>query len=391
MNLLSISDFCETGSGGTPNRSKHLEYYDGGTIPWVKSGELAQSIVESAEEFITPKGLAESSAKLLEPGAILLAMYGATVGQVSRLAISAATNQAICHIYPDTKLCDPDYLYRVLKGAKDKLLAKRVGGGQPNISQKIVRDLQIPLPPLAEQKRIAAILDAADGLRAKRSESLAQLDTLLQSAFLDMFGDPVTNPKGWKQVELSTLVDLADKINYGVVQPGDDFPGGMPLVRVGDFAGGSLDTSDMKYIDPEIEKKYKRSRLNGRELLVSCVGSIGLVCKVSEAEEGFNVARAVARVPLKEEINRDFMLHCLRSASVQRHFQKETRTVSQPTLNISLVKTTPVIQPPTELQQRFATIVESVERQKTRMRAHLAALDALFVSLQSLAFSGNLS
>lgn len=84
------------------------------------------------------------------------------------------------------------------------------------------------------------------------------------------------------------------------------------------------------------------------------------------------------------------MLYCLRSESVQRHFLKETRTVSQPTLNISLIKTAPVIQPPGELQKRFATIVESIERQKARLRAHLAELDTLFVSLQSRAFQGEL-
>ncbi len=157
MNVLQLSDFCETGSGGTPNRSRQSEYYDGGTIPWVKSGELARNVVDSAGEFITEKGLSESSAKLLQPGAILIAMYGATVGQVSRLTIRAATNQAICYIYPDEAICVPDYLYRVLKGAKARLLAKRVGGGQPNISQKILRGLRVPLPPLDEQKRIAGI------------------------------------------------------------------------------------------------------------------------------------------------------------------------------------------------------------------------------------------
>lgn len=205
-----------------------------------------------------------------------------------------------------------------------------------------------------------------------------------------MFGDPVTNPKGWEQIELSTLVDVTDRINYGVVQPGDDYPGGRPLIRVGDFVGGGLDMSQVKLIDPEIEKKYRRSRLNGRELLVSCVGSIGAVCKVPEEATGFNIARAVARVPLMNHIDRNFMLYCLRSESVQRHFLKETRTVSQPTLNISLIKTAPVIQPPGELQKRFATIVESIERQKARLRAHLAELDTLFVSLQSRAFQGEL-
>jgi type I restriction enzyme S subunit len=259
------------------------------------------------------------------------------------------------------------------------------------IYYKNLQGVRVPLPPLAEQKRIAGILDAADALRAKRREALARLDTLLQATFLDLFGDPVTNPKGWKTTELGELIEKGDTINYGVVQPGDDYANGHPLVRVADLDGGELSTASIKLIDPAIERKYKRSRLNGRELLVSCVGSIGTVCKVPLSAKGFNVARAVARVPLVDSIERDFMLHCLRTTAVQRHFQKETRTVSQPTLNIAVIKTAPVIQPPMALQSRFARIAEVVEGQKVQQRGHLAELDTLFASLQSRAFRGDLN
>jgi len=217
LKVLPLDSFCRTGSGGTPSRSRKSEYYDNGTIPWVKSGELARPVVDSAAEFITESGLNGSSAKYLEPGAILIAMYGATVGQVSRLGIAAATNQAICHIYPDKDVCDSGYLFRVLQGAKDRLLARRVGGGQPNISQTIIRKLQIPLPPIGEQKRIARILDAADALRSKRRESVAQLESLLQSTFLDMFGDPVANPMEW---EVKKLREISTKITSGATPRG---------------------------------------------------------------------------------------------------------------------------------------------------------------------------
>ncbi len=281
-----------------------------------------------------------------------------------------------------------DYLIRVLENYD--VTPWITGSTRAKLTKAGASKIQIPLPPLAEQKRIAGILDAADALRTKRRESLAQLDTLLQSTFFEMFGDPVTNPMGWEVVELASLIERGDKINYGVVQPGDNYPDGKPLIRVGDFVAGKLVTENVKLIDPAIEEKYQRSRLNGRELLISCVGSIGNVCKVPGEAKGFNIARAVARVPLLEAVDRDFMLHCLRSEAVQRHFLKETRTVSQPTLNIGLIKNTPVVQPPENLQHRFAAIVESVEQQKARQRAHLAELDTLFASLQSRAFRGDL-
>jgi type I restriction enzyme S subunit len=264
------------------------------------------------------------------------------------------------------------------------------GVGLKHVTKGAVDALEIPLPPLAEQKRIAAILDAADALRTKRREALAQLDALLQSTFLTLFGDPVANQMGWEQVELGALIADDDRINYGVVQPGDEYPGGKPLIRVGDFVGGELDLSEIKFIDPKIDAQYERSRLLGTELLVSCVGSIGTVCRVPIEAKGHNIARAVARVPLGPRVEREFMLFCLRSAGVQNYFASETRTVSQPTLNIGLIKTATVTLPPLPLQQKFAAIVESIERQKATQRAHLAELDALFAALQHRAFRGEL-
>ena len=104
--LLQVGDFCKTGSGGTPSREKEQIYY-GGSIPWVKSGELREAEVCRAEESITDLALIESSAKLVPKGAVLVAMYGATVGRVGILGIEAATNQAICHVIPD-----PEYRSR---------------------------------------------------------------------------------------------------------------------------------------------------------------------------------------------------------------------------------------------------------------------------------------
>lgn len=311
--------------------------------------------------------------------------------KIARPDFSGVCSTDIIPLLPSDQL-DRDFLFHYLRTpAMVGFATSRCSGANlPRLSPKQLAGFQIPLPPLAEQKRIAGILDAADALRAKRRESIDQLDRLIQATFLEMFGDPVTNPKGWERVELHALVQSDDKINYGVVQPGNNYADGIPLVRVGDIASGNLLFDEIKYIDPKIESKYKRSRLKGTELLISCVGSIGIVCKVSEQAKGFNIARAVARVPLAEGVDRDFVLHCLRSSGVQQHFQKETRTVSQPTLNIGLIKTAPVIQPPLGDQRHFAAIVRLIEANRETSIQHSDELDALFASLQSLAFRGEL-
>ena len=230
------------------------------------------------------------------------------------------------------------------------------------------------------------MLDRAKALRAKRRAALAELDSLTQSLFLDLFGDPVTNPKGFPKVSLASLVREDDTINYGVVQPGDDLEEGVPLVRVGDLIDGSVRHSELKRIAPSIEAAYKRSRLRGDEILVSCVGSIGVVALANESVKGFNIARAVARIPLAESTDRLFMAAYLNTDFVQRYFTNELRTVSQPTLNIKQITETTVVLPPIALQQEFARRVGAVEKLKAAQRTALAEQDALFATLQHRAF-----
>lgn len=255
---------------------------------------------------------------------------------------------------------------------------------------KYLKRTEVVLPPLPEQRRIAAILDQADALRAKRREALAQLDSLTQSIFIEMFGDPTANPKGFSTRQLSELITTGDSINYGVVQPGDDVDDGVPLVRVGDLIGGRIQQKAIKRIAPSIENAYKRSRLVGDEILVSCVGSIGVVALTTEADKGFNIARAVARIRLSAESSRVFIAAQLGTASIQRYFTQELRTVSQPTLNIKQLAETRVICPPIEMQREFEARIAALSDVASASRASAQELDSLFTSLQHRAFQGAL-
>ena len=123
-------------------------YFDGGTIPWVKSGELRESIINATEEHVTDAALKDTSVKRVPVNALLVAMYGAAVGRLGILGVQATTNQAVCHIVPDPLRADVRYLFRVLETKVSEMLQRTVGGAQPNINQGIVRDLRVPLPPL---------------------------------------------------------------------------------------------------------------------------------------------------------------------------------------------------------------------------------------------------
>lgn len=177
-----VHSVCETTSGGTPSRRKP-EYY-GGDIPWLKSGELNDGIVRSAEETITRHGLENSSAKIFPEGTLLIALYGATVGKLGILGIDAATNQAICAIFTPKQL-DDKYLFLYLANYRNKLLNLRIGGAQPNISQQIVRDIPFPITDFKEQHKIVAEIERhfsiADEVEQTIEKSLKEADRLRQS------------------------------------------------------------------------------------------------------------------------------------------------------------------------------------------------------------------
>jgi type I restriction enzyme S subunit len=161
--------------------------------------ECANSTLDRTEESITPEGLRAIRGRLFPEGTLLLAMYG-SVGKVAVAGIELATNQAILGIRAlDGAVLDTLYLRRWLTSIQPKLVRDARGVTQQNISATMVRDLRITLPPLADQRRIAAVLNNADAIRRKRRESIKLLDEFLRSAFLKMFGDPVRNEKGWQK------------------------------------------------------------------------------------------------------------------------------------------------------------------------------------------------
>ncbi len=157
----AVGEVCQTRSGGTPSRTNPAYY--GGDIPWVKCGDLPDGMLTKTGECITEEGLAKSSAKMIPKGTLLIALYaGATIGRLGILGMEACTNQAICAITPPKEL-DTKYLFWYLMSARGELQAQSMGGVQANINAQILRQTQIPVPPLAEQKEITARIESLFG------------------------------------------------------------------------------------------------------------------------------------------------------------------------------------------------------------------------------------
>ena len=200
-NIATLRQVADTSSGGTPN-TKEDGFYGGG-IPWVKSGELSQREVYSTEETISEIGLKNSSAKWVEPDSVLIAMYGATVGQVSILKVRATTNQAVCSIRVKQGLRSK-YLVELLRFSKALLLSKRVGGAQPNISQQIIRDLEIMVPPDELQVEFADRAEHVERLLSHIEVAGRRVDQMFERLLRRAFDGQLTTQ--WREARMQELL-----------------------------------------------------------------------------------------------------------------------------------------------------------------------------------------
>ena len=177
--IAKLGNVCKTTSGGTPSKG-HPEYYEGGDIPWLRSGEVNKMNIHETELFITEEGLNNSSAKWFPKGTVVIAMYGATVGQVGILCNPMTTNQAICGIFPNETFT-PIYLYHFLLSKKPEYLEIATGGTQANISQNIVRDTVVSCPPLTLQQDFASKIKSIEKQKELIAKSIKETETLFNS------------------------------------------------------------------------------------------------------------------------------------------------------------------------------------------------------------------
>jgi type I restriction enzyme S subunit len=383
-----LGDVCDVHIGKTPPRARR-EYWGPGQA-WLSIADMNQGLqLTHTRETITDEAVSACNCRLVAPGTVLLS-FKLSIGKVGIACRPMYTNEAIAHLpVRNADQLDERFLVRALERADLAIQVDRAAMGA-TLNKEKLKAIRIPLPPKREQRRIAAILDQADELRAKRRASFALLDSLTESTFLDMFGDPIVNPKRLPVQALGSLVRPGDRINYGVVQPGAFVDDGVPLIRSGDLVGGLVRRSALKRIATDVESRYSRSRLQGDEILVSCVGTIGSIALATREDRGCNVARAVARVPLGADADRVYVAAYLRTQFVQRWLERELRTVAQPTLNIRQLKQVPVVLPTIHDQLGFARADSCIGRARRQMQRALDSIDILFSSLQRRAFRGEL-
>ena len=335
--------------------------------------------------MVTEQGATSARLKRVPKGAILLAMYGATVGRLGVLGIEATTNQAICHIVPDDTRVDRGYLYHAIAAQVPHLISKGVGGAQPNISQGTVRSLRIPLPSLPEQRRIAALLDKADALIAKRQRAIAMLDELAQAVFLEMFGDPVTNEKGWEAVALHDVCTIAGQ--YGANVSAEPYDAEKPrYVRITDVDENGRLNGDTKSPAGAAANWTKYILSPGDFLFARSGATVGKTYMHHEDAPAAVFAGYMIRFRLDpERCLPSFLFQLTKTRFYRDWVSTRSRTVAQPNINAKQYGTELIFPlPPVEIQRVFEGRIRAFEATRRRMISEAGTV--LSVTLRARCF-----
>jgi len=358
MRKVKVSEFAEVITGGTPSTSVP-EYWDNGTIPWLQSGSCQNCMITECNTFITQAGLDNSAAKMMKPDSVLIALTGATTGKVGYLTFEACANQSVTGIQPNDQFV-PKYLYYYLLGIRQKILDDSYGGAQKHISQGYVKNLEIPLCTIDEQRRIVSIFERVDRIISDRQQELIKLDELIKARFVEMFGDPEINPKGWDKAPLKDHAEVLVGYPFpseGYSEEGVDIVGGYNLMQ------GYIQWNNSKHWPNE----------TGYEQFLLQENDIVMAMDRPWVNGGFKIARVNANhLPALliqrtacirgKGILQEFLHMLLDSQRFAEHCNITGSLV--PHISNKDINSFQVILPPIELQNEFASFVAQVDKSK---------------------------
>jgi len=326
----------------------------------------------------------------VRPSDVLLTIVG-TIGRVAIMTEQKplVLQRSVAVLRPKQRVLLPSFLFRALQhdSVKAQLARSTNQSSQAGVYLGKLKEVEISLPSLDEQRRIADILDKADTLREKRRQAINKLDTLLQSVFLKMFGDPVSNPKGWKSVQLGEALEL---ITYGLTVRPQYIDVGFPLISAREIRQGYIDFDNAPKISKEdFDRVSDKGKPKKGDILFSKTGSIGHSAIVL-SDQAFAVSQNAARLKFSEEIVPEFGLHYLRLEMIQTLAKRTAKGNAVKDLQLGDMRRFPFYLPPIDLQRKFLSSQRKLEEIKAKMRRSYSNAQTMFQSLQQRAFKGEL-
>jgi type I restriction enzyme S subunit len=447
---ITLSDIGTWRGGGTPSKSND-SFWTNGTIPWVSPKDMKTLRIDSAQDLITEEAVQKSSAKMIPAQSVAVVTRSGILERtlpVAIIEVEAAVNQDLKVVTPKEGI-DPAFVAYYLRGYERDILRQCSKNGTTVASIDFPRFLRFPfpLPDIDEQKQIVEAIesqftrldDAVAALQRSRTRlkryrasvlkaacegrlvpteaevarqegrSYESASVLLEHIKSEREAVPGKKPKSATPVDTSRMPDLPEgwawtsvsqlnpgdrKCAYGVLQPGPDVDGGVPLVRVGDINNGAIKLDNLKHISPSITARYPRTKLQGGEVLISLVGAIGRTAVVPASLTEANVARAVGVIPLVRAVNPRWVEIWFRNPERIREMDSKSHEVARKTLNLEDVRETMVALPPVAEQEHIVEDVERrlsvIEQMEATVETNLKRTESLRQSILRMAFSGAL-
>lgn len=378
MAKYKLGDICEIVSGSTPKTS--IEEYWDGDIKWITPAEINDDtyIVTDSVRKITDLGAKKTGLSPFPEGTVILSSR-APIGKVAIAGCAMCCNQGFKNLICSEKILNK-YLYWFLKGNTSFLNSLGRGATFKEISKSIVSQIEINVPDIEYQKEAADILEKVSEVIYLRKQELTALDNLINARFVEMFGDPVKNPKGW---EVVTIGDIVTEVRYGTSKPAVE-GGKYPYLRMNNLtADGHLDLNDLKYIDipdDEIEKCVVRKG----DVLFNRTNSIELVGKtvVFDLQEDMIIAGYIIRVRLNKRLLPEILSQYMNLEALKDILRSMAKgAVNQANINAQELRSIKVYIPDMELQKQFIEMKNQVDKSKVAVQKALDETQMLFDSL----------
>ena len=307
----------------------------------------------------------------------------------------ALLNQRVCKIMSKESSLSKEYMYYMLPRELKKIEDTTSFATVKHLSVKKIKDIKIPLPPLNQQKKIAAILDAADAYRQKTKALIEKYDELTQSLFLDMFGDPVTNPKGWDTTAIKEVCTLQGGYSF---KSKDFVNEGVKLVKIANVHFEDMVWDEVDLLPSDFLDKYSKFSLNEGDILMALtrpiIKSLGTVkaITVDQSDLPCLLNQRVARfIPNEKRLHKSYLLRYIFGSYFKNKIERYSSTSLQPNVSNKQIEEIEIMLPPINLQNQFAERVQAIETQKAQAEASLAQAEDLFNSLLQRAFKGELT
>lgn len=379
-----LDTLCDIRSGGTPPRSSSANY--GGNIPWAKIDDLNadNGTVSSTKEYITECGLQSIRGRLFEPGTLLFAMYG-SVGKMAWAGVRLATNQAILGISVlDPQKLAPNYLKHWLASKQGDFDRDANGVTQKNLSAGYIRDLEIELPPIEEQLRIATILDKADSLHCKRQEASRLAEEFLQAVYLDL----AQHHTARLAVE-SLLADVPNAARTGPfgsqLLVSEFTESGIPVLGIDNVVSNAFTWAEPRFISPEKYAELERYTVRPGDVMVTIMGTTGRVAIAPDDLPTCISTKHLCTLTLdRKKMLPTYLWACLRwDPEVRAQTRREAKGAIMEGWNMGIVKGLLVNAPPMDVQLQFEEIANRIKRMRSAQALAAKGTEELMASLSA--------